>query len=71
MGTDIIEIISGNKLSHQRVVGETQSVGCHLTHHRLAEACLITCPACCFAIGHTSIHLKIKALFCCIVPDGR
>ena len=71
MGTDIIEIIAGDKLSNQRVVGIAQSVGCHLTHHRFAEACLITCPSGCLAIGHTDIHRKIKALFCRIVSYGR
>ena len=67
MGTDIVEVVAGNDLSCQRVVGETKA----LTHIGLVEVCLESSPTSRWSVGDARILFDVEALFRTVVADGR
>ena len=71
MGANVVEVVAGDELSHQRVVGIAQSVATFATHLRLVEAHLIAQPSSRSAIGHTRIHLHVETLLGSIVSYRR
>ena len=72
MGADVVEVVVGNELSHQRVVGEAETLAAALSHRCLAEVGLIAKPSCRTSVAYTGIDLEVKPLFCGIVAHmGR
>ena len=67
MGTDIIEVVAGNELSHECVVGPSESLTAVLTHRVLTKVSLIAQPSCCTSVGDSRIDLEVKTLFGCII----
>ena len=71
MGADIVEVVAGNELSGQRLVGIAQSGSGLLAHGRLGETVLVAQPSCRPAIADADIVLQVEALLIGIVDDCR
>ena len=71
MCTDIVEVVTGDKLSLQTVVRITQTVFAFPAYGGFVETGLVTQPSGSPAVGHTRILLQIETLFGRIVSHKR